>query len=151
MIKKFSGKYSFLSNFFIQDIEWNGKIYQSAEHLFQSLKTLNKEESEKIRQSTSPRKAKKMGRQATLRPLWDEIKFAAMYTVVLEKFSSPQLKKMLLGTGEEELIEGNDYGDIYWGVCNGIGINCLGRILMEIRRTMITNELNEAIECMDED
>jgi hypothetical protein len=40
---------------------------------------------------------------------------------------------MLLLTGDEELIEGNFWGDVFWGVCNGVGKNHLGKILMEVR------------------
>ena len=46
-------------------------------------------------------------------------------------------------TGEAELIEGNDWGDITWGVCNGIGENKLGKILMKLRLTLRSyNESN---------
>jgi len=40
---------------------------------------------------------------------------------------------MLLQTGDEELIEGNKWGDRFWGVCKGKGKNNLGKILMKIR------------------
>jgi predicted NAD-dependent protein-ADP-ribosyltransferase YbiA (DUF1768 family) len=50
-----------------------------------------------------------------------------------EKFKDEKLKEMLLQTGEEELVESNTWGDIYWGVCNGKGQNNLGKLLMKIR------------------
>ena len=40
---------------------------------------------------------------------------------------------MLLATGEEYLVEGNTWGDKYWGVCGGIGLNHLGKLLMQVR------------------
>lgn len=40
---------------------------------------------------------------------------------------------MLLRTGEQDLIEGNDWGDTFWGVDQGIGDNHLGKILMQVR------------------
>jgi hypothetical protein len=43
------------------------------------------------------------------------------------------LKQLLLATGDKELIEGNTWGDTFWGVCNGIGQNHLGKILMAKR------------------
>ncbi|NWN81082.1 NADAR family protein, partial [Bacillus sp. (in: firmicutes)] len=49
------------------------------------------------------------------------------------------LKNKLLQTGESILIEGNTWGDKIWGVCNGVGENKLGKILMKVR-----NELKEA-------
>lgn len=33
----------------------------------------------------------------------------------------------------DPIIEVNNWGDTYWGVCNGIGDNHLGKILMKIR------------------
>jgi len=35
--------------------------------------------------------------------------------------SNLNLRMQLIETGGDEIIEGNDWGDIYWGVCNGIG------------------------------
>jgi N-glycosidase YbiA len=44
----------------------------------------------------------------------------------------------LLDTGDAELVEVNHWRDFWWGVCNGVGANHLGRLLMTIR-----NELRE--------
>lgn len=43
------------------------------------------------------------------------------------------LSEMLEATGDAELIEGNHWGDTFWGVCNGVGQNNLGKLLMAIR------------------
>jgi predicted NAD-dependent protein-ADP-ribosyltransferase YbiA (DUF1768 family) len=40
------------------------------------------------------------------------------------------LRKLLLDTGTSELIEDNNWHDTFWGVCNGVGANKLGEILM---------------------
>jgi predicted NAD-dependent protein-ADP-ribosyltransferase YbiA (DUF1768 family) len=40
---------------------------------------------------------------------------------------------MLKATGDEELVEGNWWNDTFWGVCNGVGENNLGKLLMKIR------------------
>jgi predicted NAD-dependent protein-ADP-ribosyltransferase YbiA (DUF1768 family) len=40
---------------------------------------------------------------------------------------------MLIDTGNEELCEFNTWGDTFYGVCNGVGKNILGKLLMEIR------------------
>lgn len=34
---------------------------------------------------------------------------------------------------QRELIEGNTWGDTFWGVCRGKGENNLGKILMRLR------------------
>ena len=49
------------------------------------------------------------------------------------KFSIPELRTKLLETDDAELIEGNTWGDTYWGTCSGIGQNHLGKLLMKTR------------------
>jgi predicted NAD-dependent protein-ADP-ribosyltransferase YbiA (DUF1768 family) len=57
-----------------------------------------------------------------------------MREIVFIKFDGHlDLKELLLATGDHELIEGNKWHDTFWGVCDGIGQNYLGKILMEIR------------------
>jgi ribA/ribD-fused uncharacterized protein len=65
---------------------------------------------------------------------WDDVKIDVMTDLVRQKFfNSMELGNMLLGTGRQKLVEGNDLGDVFWGVCDGIGQNNLGVILMGIR------------------
>ena len=42
----------------------------------------------------------------------------------------------VLNTGDEELIEGNNWGDRFWGQCDGEGINKLGQLLMKVREEL---------------
>ena len=42
-----------------------------------------------------------------------------------------------------ELIEGNTWNDTYWGVCNGVGKNTLGQLLMKIREEIRKGLSNE--------
>ncbi len=57
-----------------------------------------------------------------------------MDSFLREKFSPEMiLSEMLEATGDAELIEGNHWGDTFWGVCNGVGQNNLGKLLMAIR------------------
>lgn len=61
-----------------------------------------------------------------------------MRDLVQDKFAEhPRLAQLLLDTGDALLIEGNNWGDSFWGVTrngDGDGANYLGKILMEIRR-----------------
>lgn len=43
------------------------------------------------------------------------------------------LRKKLLATGDAELVENNTCGDVFWGICDGVGENHLGKILMLVR------------------
>ena len=48
------------------------------------------------------------------------------------KFSDSKLSSMLIDTGDVELIEFNDWGDIFYGVCRGVGRNELGKLLTSL-------------------
>lgn len=134
-IDSFKGDHHFLSNFYKlpQPIEWEGLLYPTTEHAFQAAKTLDPKEREKIRDATSPGAAKKLGRKVVLRPGWDDMRVMVMDSILWLKFSHPILRKWLLETGDAELIESNDWGDRFWGVCKGKGENQLGKSLMMIR------------------
>ena len=57
-----------------------------------------------------------------------------MRRAVLRKFEThADIRAVLLGTGDEELVEATS-NDYYWGCgTNGTGQNRLGQILMEVR------------------
>lgn len=133
MIDSFTGKYRFLSNFWHCNIRFEGKTYPSTEHAFQAAKTHDAAERETIRKITTPKEAKRYGRRVKLRKDWESVKLNIMEMVVEQKFKDPELRGWLLETGEAKLVEGNSWGDVFWGQCDGVGDNHLGRILMNVR------------------
>lgn len=69
-----------------------------------------------------------------LRDNWDLVKVDIMSDICYAKFhQNPELLELLLATGSKKLVEGNTWGDTFWGVCHGEGANMLGKILMAIR------------------
>lgn len=60
-----------------------------------------------------------------------------MRAAVRRKFDvHADIRAVLLGTGDEELVE-NAPGDYYWGCgADGSGRNMLGSILMEVRAAL---------------
>lgn len=86
-----------------------------------------------IARAPSAGKAKRMGQKLTLRPDWEKSKLTIMLKLVREKFKDPELEQLLYETESDELIEGNSWHDTFWGVCNGVGKNNLGKILMRVR------------------
>ena len=132
-ITEFRGEYSFLSNFWMAQFEYEGITWASAEAAYQAMK------SDSIQvwfymSGMSGRDAKRYGRTIKLRDGWDDMKIRIMTDIVFCKFTQNNyLKILLLETGHREIIEGNNWGDTFWGVCNGKGRNELGRILMYIR------------------
>ena len=53
------------------------------------------------------------------------------------KYKKGILKKKLIATGKQEIVEGNYWGDTFWGVCKGKGDNRLGKILMKERKRLV--------------
>lgn len=136
VIDSFFGPYRFLSNFEPCTVEHDGMTYTCSEAAYQAAKTTDV--SLRIAFTTmNGSKAKFSGQTLTLRPDWNEVKVNAMYEIVKDKFSrNPELKMKLLQTGNLQLIEGNYWGDKFWGVCNGEGENHLGKILMRVRKEL---------------
>lgn len=136
MIGRFVGKNDYLSNFFECSVTYKDKTYLSTEAAFQAQKTKDKEIRKKFA-LLSPSDAKSLGREIKLRPDWEDIKVDVMYEICRAKFiQHPELAVRLLATGNEELVEGNNHGDTFWGMVNGKGENYLGRILMCIRNEL---------------
>lgn len=100
------------------------------------MKTLDINKRRAIANASTPGLAKKMGRSVSLRPDWEDIKDDVMLEGLYRKFADDELAEWLLDTGDEELIEGNWWGDRYCGVCNGVGQNKLGKLLMKVREEL---------------
>lgn len=140
MIAMFDGKHAFLSNFASSTFTSDGITFPTVEHWFQAYKTQDPTEFRRIATADTPGKAKRMGRQVTLRSDWEEIKVDVMRAGLRKKFAIPSLRAKLLATGNEELMEGNTWHDNTWGNCvcqkcqNVPGRNMLGMLLMELRQ-----------------
>lgn len=138
VVSFFGGEYSFLSNSYLMEIKYKKHVYQSVEHLYQATKCSNKKDREKIRNATTPKSAKILGRFVKIRSFWSVNKIDVMKTILQWKFCNSKLRKLLKQTGNKELLNQNYYHDTFWGVCgctkhHRAGINMLGQILMQIR------------------
>ena len=136
MIVSFRGDFYFLSNFYHCKVTYNGITYGNNEAAFQAQKQLSRS---KEFEHLPPNSAKRLGRRVKLREDWEEVKDQIMYEIVKCKFTQNlDLKQKLLDTNDEELIEGNNWNDRYWGMVfkehtGWIGENKLGKILMRVR------------------
>ena len=147
MIDSFSGEYRFLSNFYQAEVEFEGMMYPSTEHAYQAAKTLDLK-SRAMFQGGTAGQAKRLGQVIILRDDWtnDNVKISVMYAVLLDKFTRHQdLRKQLIATSPNELIEGNTWNDTFWGVCDGKGKNHLGKLLMSIRQEIILQTLEDDV------
>lgn len=128
--------YKFLSNFarcWVDLDEWS---YYSVEHAYQAAKTLDKKQRRLIMNTLKPGEAKRLGKTVTMRPDWEDIKLQVMEDLLRQKFNQQPFRKLLLATGDAYIEETNNWGDIYWGRCNGYGHNHLGDLIMKIRKEL---------------
>lgn len=132
-ITSFKGKYNFLSNMYPSILYIDGEMYPSAEHAFQAAKSLDKDIRLSISVCRSAKEAKEAGKLIPLRSDWEDVKVDIMYKILKAKFENSKLADKLKATADEDLIEGNTWGDCFWGVCEGEGNNTLGNLLMKVR------------------
>jgi ribA/ribD-fused uncharacterized protein len=133
VIDSFRGAHRFLSNFHPCRVALDGEVYRSVEHAYQAAKTTNRERRKEVHSLTAGR-AKRWGSALPLRPDWEAVKLGMMRDLLRQKFLGDEgLATQLHATGDQDLIEGNTWGDTYWGVCRGRGHNHLGRLLMQVR------------------
>ncbi len=133
-ITAFRGRWTRLGNYSIVTVFYKGHAYQTVEHAYQAMKSLDPAVQKTIRDCPTPAVAKKVARQTVLRPDWEQVKNGIMLDLLREKFVQEPERSILLSTGDEHLVEGNWWGDRYWGECPvGNGQNWLGRLLMQVR------------------
>jgi len=144
VIRGFQGDYRWLSNFHKQAFYKDGEFWTTAEHYYQAHKAIHRRDFTAIRLAKTPGEAKRMGAAVALREGWNDERLAVMLRALQGKFRDPELAKLLLGTGDAELIEENTWGDVWWGTCQGYGANKLGGLLMQVRQ-----ELKEKREAQD--
>jgi ribA/ribD-fused uncharacterized protein len=178
-INNFHGEWGVLSNFYDAIVRlWvdptgqvfayevpDAKIetYRCVENAFQAAKSLNAEARRTLTLDFNPNltagRAKRIGRGFRQRGLergdWEQVKIEFMRGLLIQKFIYSILRRRLLSTFTANLVEGNWWHDITWGVCYGglpegfdgrhcregihepVGDNWLGRLLMETRNNSI--------------
>jgi len=141
MIDRFRDEYNFCSNFYRCPVTYKGTLYASSEHAYMSAKSDDPRWKAFCADGTNKPslvKAKSYELGNSHRKDWDEIKYSVMVECLHSKFQNEELRQKLFETGSEYLVEGNTWGDVYWGVCDGVGENKLGKLLMVIRTELRT-------------
>ena len=139
-IKGFFNQYKWLSNFTDGEVYFEGLLYPSTEAAYQSAKT-NDMEIRKLFTQYNAGKSKREGRKLVLREGWHDMKYDVMSAITFEKYyRNKDLRALLLQTGDKYLEETNYWEDVYYGVCDGVGENNLGKILMKVREFWNKNE-----------
>ncbi len=134
-IYEFVREHRFLSNFYPSEVTHNGLVYPTIEHWFQAHKATNESTHLFILKATTPSEAKSKGRKTRLRPDWEQIKDQVMWDGLMLKFQDSILAQKLRDTRPYVLVEGNTWGDVYWGydLFKHTGLNKLGTMLESIR------------------
>lgn len=145
MINDFHGQHFFLSNFYPRSFSYDSPrfgrwVATTGEHAYQAEKAESLEDFQAIMSYATPGGAKRAGRKVTMRPDWEEVKFEIMWNVLWYKFQESHfMRRNLLETGDELLVEGNTWHDNVWGDCSCPkcadikGQNWLGECLMALR------------------
>ena len=128
------GVHSPYSNCYVFRFAVDGVEYDTMEHYFQCMKTLDSNGRQFIREASSPGQAKRRGRGCVLRTDWEAAKIGVMRRGLAHKFElNNEMGQYLLASGDDYLVEGNNWGDRFWGAVNGYGENWLGHLLMARR------------------
>lgn len=132
-IDSFTGDYSFLSNSWYSPHPTRFNRQISNDHLFTAAATHDMVYKLQIMFAKSAQQAIDLGKHATPRPDWDQVKLSIMAGLLSEKFDgSFALTSKLIDTGDAQLVAGNNQGDTFWGVEaeTDVGLNWLGTLLM---------------------
>lgn len=135
VIRRFRGSAFFLSNMYEVPVRWDGRTYTCSESAYQSGKFLDPAVRDEFA-TLSGYQAKSKASAMTPREDWDIVKETVMEEVLRAKFAqNPNLRELLLSTGDSTLVERNYWGDTYWGIDEetGRGKNRLGVLLMKVR------------------
>lgn len=104
---------------------FEGLRYPTVEHACQAQESLDPEVRRQLAELATPGRAKRAGQRVALRADGDDVRIPIMTELLRLKFADPELGQRLLAAGTAELIEGNSWGDRFWGVCEGEGQNWL--------------------------
>ena len=132
-------KYGWLSNMYRCEILWKGRVYKSAETIYQMMKCMYMEDHKKF-DDLNGFEAKKLGRHVKIRDDWHEVKIDVMRDVLRAKFNAGEILRRKLIELDEPIVEDNYWNDTFWGVCRGRGKNMLGKLLTELREKLIEGE-----------
>lgn len=136
---------AYCSNFAGYSVKYEGIEYSTAEHAFQSAKTLDLSVRYMIAGLDSPLEAKREGRALDLRSDWEDVKYDVMLEIIRIKFKRHKDIARKLAATTRDIVELNVWHDNIWGdcVCSGCrkveGQNLLGKILMQVRKEIRDN------------
>jgi ribA/ribD-fused uncharacterized protein len=132
-----------LSNFSAFTLLWKGRLWPTSEHAYQAEKFSSEEVLQKLQSARSVDEAYEIAQKhaSERRPDWEEVKMDIMKQLFIAKTAQhPKIKRLLLESGERELIKDSPL-DNFWGWGPGKnGKNMMGKLWMEVRDEIRKNE-----------
>lgn len=130
--------------------EFEGITYLTSENFYQAMKV----ESQELRSEIAAMNCyeskmcfRKKPERYVIRESWDtKEKLRVMEHILRIKFGEGTTwREQLIATGDEKIVEFNDWGDTFWGwdVRTEKGTNHLGKILMKLRDEYTRIELTD--------
>jgi len=143
---EYRGKWvnNWFSNMVPDEITIDDITYPSVENYYQAMKSEDRAVHKHFA-TLSPSNAKWEGRKLPLRENWEKLKRIYMFNALLVKFEKPEWMEKLLNTGNEKIIEWNNWNDKIWGVSivDNEGENILGILLMNIREGLKYKKIDD--------
>ena len=127
--------YVFLSNMYpCTIVTKEGGIFSCTESAYQANKVVP---FDKSFTALNGFQAKKISKTLPLRRDWEQVRVPLMKELLELKFAkgSPLAKRLV--ALQEEIIEDNTWNDTFWGKCDDVGENMLGKLLMEVRQSLL--------------
>ena len=128
--------------FHLDDAQW-----PSVEHYYQAMKYKSPDFRDRIRNTHHPKEARKLGNSwlRKKRPDWKRARKVVMTRAVYIKCRThPEVAKLLLETGDRQLVNNGEY-DYFWGCGrDGRGHNTYGKVLMSVRSKLREEQMEAA-------
>lgn len=148
--------YGAFSNLYRREIEFEGEVFATSEHAYQAGKARKPEVRKWLMAAPSPSLLAMAAHGLyywDVAPGWSTTKFDRMKNVVRAKFMQHEdLRELLLSTGNARLVESatvDNEVNRTWGEVNGVGRNMLGKLLMEVRDELRSQEGSGSSELLE--
>lgn len=128
-----------LSNFSAHRVNYQGKVFPSAEHAYHAQKFEESALQDQIINRGSPLEAWTLAHELKMhrRIDWDDIKIDVLTDIIRHKAQQHQeIRDTLLATGDEEIVEINPNDDFWGNGEDGQGQNHTGKIWMKVREEL---------------
>lgn len=121
-----------------EPFEYQGVSFRTVENFYQAMKTATDDTKTRRRiAGMRPHAAKKFAKSLAVRPDWPGLRLRVMEYGLRRKWGpGTTWNARLLATGDDEIVEYNNWRDTYWGWDLTLmrGENHLGRLLMRLRK-----------------